>query len=138
MGKAILFGTTLWAAFVVGLVFVVRGTSQAFGRLVAGAFVGLLVLPVAGGTALLALNRYLDASPAEERAATILRMHRKEHDLHVLSWRAGHREEVLSTRDAFFRQLQVGDRVRVRVHAGRFGWPWIERVTERAAPSAAP
>jgi hypothetical protein len=134
--KAILLGASLWVAFVIGLVLRVRGTSQAFGRLVTGAVIGLLVLPIAGGTALLAANQYLDRAPVEEHAVTIRQMHREEHDLHVASWRAGHDEEVLYTQSALFNQLQVGDRVKVRVHAGRLGWPWIERVTERAAPIA--
>lgn len=134
--RAILLGASLWVPFVVALVLLVRGTSQAFARLVGWAVVGLLVLPIAGGTTLLALNQRLDEAPVEERAVTILRMHRKQLDLHVASWREGRREEVLTTQHVFFRQLQVGDRVKVRVHPGRFGWPWIERVTERAAPDA--
>jgi hypothetical protein len=134
VGKAILLGASLWVAFVIALLGLVRGTSQAFARLLTGAFVGLLVLPLAGGAALLTINQRLDTSPAEERVVTILRMHRKEHDLHVASWREGRREEQLDVSGAFFRQLNIGDRVKVRVHAGRLGWPWVERVTERVAP----
>lgn len=85
VGKAILLGASLWVAFVIALVGLVRGTSRAFARLLLGAFIGLLVLPLAGGAALLAINQRLDTSPVEERVVTILRMHRKQHDLHVTS-----------------------------------------------------
>ncbi|MFO0648435.1 MAG: hypothetical protein U0326_19500 [Polyangiales bacterium] len=138
VGKAILLGASLWVAFVVALVITVRGTSRAFSVLVTGAFVGLMVLPVAGGMVLLALNQALDQTPVETHDVTVLRMHRKELDLHVLSWRPGHTEERLHATGAFWRSIQAGDRVRVRVHAGRFGWPWVDRVSERADATPQP
>ncbi len=138
IGKAILLGASLWVAFVCALVITVRGTSRAFSTLITGAFVGLMVLPLAGGALLLALNQALDQTPVEIHDVTVLRMHRKELDLHVPSWRPGHTEERLHATGAFWRSIEAGDRVRVRAHAGRFGWPWVERVSERADAAPQP
>ncbi len=132
VGKAILLGGGLWVVYVIGLVVAVRGTASAMTRLVAGAFIGLFAVPFGGGMLLVTLNQALDASPAEVHPVTILRMHHKQHDLHVGSWRPGHVEERLRTSHAVFQTLHPGDRVLVRAHPGRFGWPWIEPVTGRA------
>lgn len=132
---AFLVGAALWGSFVLALVMAVRGRSDALQIVVTGAVIGVIALPLLGGFGLLALNRLLDGSPAETHTATVLRMHHKEHDLHVTSWRAGHDEERLYTTHTFYEQLHPGDRVVVRVHPGRFGWVWAERVDTLAPPA---
>lgn len=122
------FGAALWGVFMLGLVAAVRGRSDALQHVLLGAVIGVFALPMLGGFGLLALNSALDGAPAERHAATVLRMHRKPLDLHVTSWRPGRDEEAVLTTGAFFRQVKPGDRVEVRVHPGRFGWAWTDRV----------
>lgn len=122
-------GGALWVAFVVGLLFAVRGTSSAFAKLLVGAFIGLVTLPAGAAVMLGGLNRALDASPAEVHAVTVRRVYGRSHTLYVDSWRAGRDEEQLTTTHEFFERVHVGNRVEVRVRAGRFGWPWVEPLT---------
>ncbi len=121
-------GAALWGVAVLALAAAVRGRSDALQVVLVGALVGVFALPMLGGFGLVALNSALDGAPAERHAATVLRMHRKPLDLHVTSWRPGRDEETVLTTGAFFQQVKPGDRVEVRVHPGRFGWAWADRV----------
>ncbi|MFO0605946.1 MAG: hypothetical protein U0324_22365 [Polyangiales bacterium] len=127
------FGAALWGVFMLVLVAAVRGRSDALQHVLLGALVGVFALPMLGGFGLVALNSALDGAPAERHTATVLRMHRKPLDLHVTSWRPGRDEEAVLTTGAFFQQVKPGDRVEVRVHPGRFGWAWTDRVDAFAA-----
>ncbi len=128
-GPVLAAGGAVWVAYVVGLLLIVRGTSSAFAKLLVGAFLGLFTLPAGTAVVLTGLNRTLDASPAEVHAVAVRRMSGRNHNLYVESWRPDHAEERLSTTHEFFDSVHVGDRVEVRSHPGRFGWPWAEAVT---------
>lgn len=132
-GRAIAFASLLWLPFVIALVPLVRGRSNSLALLIMWAFIGLAVFPFGVGTSLLVLNKQLDAAPVEEHVVSILRMHQRQSDLHTTTWREGRTEERLVVKRAFFQTLHEGDRVVVRTHPGRFGWPWIEPVTTRVA-----
>lgn len=128
-GPMLAAGGALWVAYVAGLLLAVRGTSSAFAKLLLGALFGLITLPAGAATTLGGLNRALDASPAEVHAVTVRRVYGRSHTLYVDSWRPGRDEERLTTSHGFFGRVRAGDRVEVRAHPGRFGWPWVEPLT---------
>lgn len=131
-GVAALVGVALWIAAVAAVAMAVRGSSRAMRSLLLGVFVTLFTVAPFGAMMTLGLNRWLDDAPVQTHDAEVLRVVPRAGSVELASWRPDRQVERIAAAASLRATLTAGDRVRVRVHPGRFGWSWAERVTERA------
>jgi hypothetical protein len=88
------------------------------------------------------LNGMLDYLPLIQAETRVIRKwvrHAKGGDRYYVllgpSWRAGRDQEKINLATlASFDTVEVGDRVQVEVHPGRFGLPWGARITNSSRP----
>ncbi len=127
----LLFGGLCWMVYMAILAAWARGRSYGMRMVLFGGLFSMIGIPPAVGMSLVAMNELLDHGSATEHVQTVqqLRKHKSNYWAYVDSWRRPGRQEELSIPGAVYRSLAVGDRVLVRLHKGKFGWAWTERVT---------
>lgn len=124
-------GLPLWA-LVVPLVFLLARGRPGWPRTFALTVVPLLLgLPAFVAGAATMINAKLDRGPATVHAVEILRKETRSarngtrHLLHLQSWRPGP-SEVLEVSPKEHAAAREGQKVQIRVRAGRLGWRWVE------------
>jgi hypothetical protein len=121
---------TAWILYVVLVGLWLRGRSYAFRLVLVASAFGLLGIPLCGAMTVLAANQGLDGSAAVERVATVIRTskYKGECRINVGSWVDASREESLPVKCKDLARLAHGSDVRLEVHEGALGMPWVEPI----------
>jgi hypothetical protein len=125
-----------WAAAILLLIPILRGSNRAFSRLLMNSFFLMFVIPSSMAPSLRAINALADTSEPQIIQATVLDKYRAHKNTstyyHVtLDMHDGTSPEERNVSERDYARIPASGQVEVVMGAGALGWPWIARIGAR-------